>query len=172
MIVRKVCLMGAFAVGKTSLVRRFVHQVFNKTYKTTLGVSIENKMVDLSGEMIKMVIWDFEGQHPANSESIEYSSRMRSYVKGAAGILLVADGTRPWTLESAVEMHAKYLDSNPGTPYILLVNKSDLVDQWQVGNERLEMLKSSFRYYETSAQSGKNVDLAFRELAGELVGTP
>ncbi len=164
--------MGAFAVGKTSLVRRYVHQVFEENYKATLGVNINTKRLEVDGRAIKMTIWDFEGQHPSNSESPEFNTRMRSYVSGAAGILLVSDGTRPWTVDSALDMCAQYLDLNPETPCVFLINKSDLTGQWALSEAQLEIVKSSFPCFQTSALSGKNVEQGFLELARLLVETP
>ncbi len=164
--------MGAYAVGKTSLVRRFVHQVFDETYKTTLGVSIETKLVELCGETVKMVIWDFEGQHPTNNKSEAFTSLIRSYISGAAGIILVGDGTRSWTVEGALKLHARYLDVNPDTPCIMLINKSDLKDQWTLGDTLPEMPDSFIGCYKTSALSGENVEMVFQELAQALVDGP
>ena len=165
MIVRKVCLMGAYAVGKTSLVRRFVHQAFDDSYKTTLGVSIDTKLVELNGETVKMVIWDFEGQHPSNNESAEFTNLLRSYLNGAAGIILVGDGTRLWTVDSALEMHVRYMGINPSTPSVLLINKSDLKDQWKMDKTLPQMPDPFLGCFKTSALDGENVEMVFQKLA-------
>ena len=82
MISRKVCLLGAFAVGKTSLVRRFVHEVFDERYQTTLGVRIDTKVVPIQGGDVKFIIWDLEGADPADGGAELVNSRMLAYLQG------------------------------------------------------------------------------------------
>src|SRR4030095_6092425 len=88
---KKVCMLGTFAVGKTSLVRRFVESIYSDKYHTTVGVKIDKKVVPVDGEEVMLMLWDIEG-----TES-EHEMRM-SYLRGAAGYLMVVDGTRQETL--------------------------------------------------------------------------
>ena len=101
MIRYKICLMGAFSVGKSSLVRRFVHEVFDDRYITTLGVKIETKQVQLDSGPVKMVVWDMEGADGADQDADLVSSRMKAYLQGVNGVMLVADGTRSATVDTA-----------------------------------------------------------------------
>jgi len=85
---KKICMLGAFSVGKTSLVKRYVDSVFSETYLTTVGVKIDKKVIDLSGRTVNLILWDLAGEDDINA------FRM-AYLRGAAGYVLVADGTRP-----------------------------------------------------------------------------
>ena len=96
MIQKKICLLGGFGVGKTSLVSRFVHSIFSDKYLTTVGVKIDKKRVDLGSQQVDLVIWDIYGED-------DFQKVRMSYLRGASGYLLVADGTRrsPSTPRSA-----------------------------------------------------------------------
>ena len=98
MIQKKICLLGGFGVGKTSLVSRYVHSIFSDKYLTTVGVKIDKKSVTLDGTVVDLVIWDIYGQD-------DYQKVRMSYLRGAAGYLLVADGTRRSTLDTALALH-------------------------------------------------------------------
>lgn len=168
MISRKICLLGAFAVGKTSLTRRFVHGVFDERYLTTLGVKIDTKTVELDNATAKLVIWDIEGADPADHEVQLVNSRMSAYLQGTDGVLLVADGTRPSTVDVARDIYQWLLAEYPAVPVTLLVNKSDLVDQWQVDQHTLDGFEGLLQNLTTSALSGENVERTFYSLAKVL----
>lgn len=165
MINRKLCLLGAFSVGKTSLLRRFVHDVFDDRYLTTLGVKIDTRIVDLDSQPVKLVIWDIEGSDPADKDSQLLSTRMKAYVKGTDAVLLVADGTRLSTVETARRIHDWLCTEYPGVAAVLLLNKSDLTDEWQVEEQHLEGLRKLLQVFTTSALSGENVERTFMHLA-------
>jgi small GTP-binding protein len=171
MISRKICLLGAFSVGKSSLVRRFVHEVYDERYVTTLGVKIETKLVELEDESVKLIIWDMEGANPAAGESELVTSRMRAYLQGVNGLLIIADGTRLLTVDTAVALNDWMKTEFPGVPAALLINKSDLVDEWQLDEERLKELSKSLHCFTTSALSGENVESTFEYLARILNNT-
>lgn len=168
MITRKLCLLGAFAVGKTSLLRRFVHGVFDERYLTTLGVKIDTRIVKVLGESVKLVIWDIEGADPADREPNLINPRMRSYLQGADAVLLVADGTRPATLDIVRELRSSYLAAYPEVPMILLLNKSDLASEWPFDPEQPQGLDDLPHCFTTSALSGENVERSFVSLAEML----
>lgn len=87
-LARKICLLGDFAVGKTSLVSRFVRNTFSEKYLTTVGVKVDSRALELAdGRALKLVVWDLAGKS-------ELDSMNRSYIRGASGLMLVADGTR------------------------------------------------------------------------------
>ena len=100
MIQRKVCMIGAFAVGKTSLVRRYVHSLFSEQYMTTVGVKIDRKLVDQAGQPCALLLWDLYGED-------EFQRVQLSYLRGSSGLLIVADGTRQRTLDKALELRDK-----------------------------------------------------------------
>jgi len=98
MIQKKICLLGGFGVGKTSLVSRFVHSIFSDKYLTTVGVKIEKKSLVLNEQELDLVIWDLYGED-------DFQKVRMSYLRGASGYLLVADGTRRTTLDTAMSLH-------------------------------------------------------------------
>ena len=168
MISRKICLLGAFSVGKTSLVRRFVHEVFDDRYVTTLGVKIETKLVELPEGAVKMVIWDMEGAGSDKAEGELVTPRMKAYLQGVNGVLLVADGTRTASVETALELHRWLEAEHPGTPSVMLLNKADLEDEWKLSEADMDAFPESLHYFTTSALSGDNVESTFMYFAEAL----
>jgi len=170
MITRKVCLLGAFAVGKTSLVRRFVHGVFDERYLSTLGVKIDTKTVELDDETVKLVIWDIEGTDPDDGAGESAArSRRQAYLQGTDGVLLVADGTRASTIDAARKLVGGFTNQHPGIPVILMLNKCDLADEWQVNDQQLEQFPGLTQSFTTSALSGEQVEDTFVCLAQLLM---
>lgn len=164
-IARKVCIIGDFAVGKTSTVARFVNQVFSEKYLTTVGVKIDTRDVPLAdGRELRMVIWDIAG-------SDRFSQAEFAYMRGAQAYLLVADGTRNETLQSALGLREAVQKKYGELPHVLLVNKNDLKDDWQVDATAIERLRSDgMAVLCTSAKTGECVDRAFDFLAEQLSG--
>lgn len=166
---RKVCLLGAFAVGKTSLTRRFVQGVFDERYITTLGVKIDTKTIEVDKQSVKLIIWDIEGADPADHETQLVNARMTTYLKRTDGVLLVADGTRPSTIEIAREIHQWLRAEYPVVPVTLLLNKCDLTEQWQGDCLNLDGFEGLLQCFTTSALSGVNVERTFYCLADALI---
>jgi small GTP-binding protein len=156
---KKICMLGAFAVGKTSLVKRYVSSVFSETYLTTVGVKIDKKTVQLAGKVINLILWDLAGED-------DIASLRMSYLRGSAGYVLVADGTRRATLDVAVSLRAR-VDAEVGVlPFVLLLNKSDLVDQWAITDTDIAGLRNDGWWVQpSSARTGAGVEEAFTDLA-------
>lgn len=156
-------MLGSFAVGKTSLVKRFVESVFGEKYKTTIGVQISKKIVRVENDDIQLLIWDIEGV----DEFIELKTR---YLKGASGCILVVDGTRPKTAKTVDELYefmAKELDD---CPFSLLLNKHDLIEQWQIDDMQIKQWEAKgWQPICTSAKTGENVDKVFEQLARQIM---
>jgi small GTP-binding protein len=164
MIQKKICMLGAFSVGKTSLVRRYVSSVFSDAYLTTVGVKIDKKVIDLDGREVAMILWDIAGED-------DVSTVRMSYLRGSAGYVLVCDGTRAVTLDVARSLQARAQAELGPVPFTMLVNKSDLADQWSVPDAELEALRAEgWSVRRTSARSGDGVEDAFRELATRTAG--
>jgi small GTP-binding protein len=162
-IARKVCMLGSFAVGKTSLVRRFVESLFSESYQTTVGVKVDRKIVGVLGKQVSLVLWDIQGVEESNP-------LRRSYLRGAHGYLLVCDGTRAETLAQCLELDAKARDWIGEVPSLLFVNKADIKPQWEIQDEVLEGLRGrGWRILETSAKNGQNVDEGFHLLAKAML---
>jgi len=100
MIQKKICMLGSFAVGKTSLIRRFVESIYSEAYHTTVGVKIDKRVVRYNDSDVTLVLWDLYGED-------EFQKMRWSYLRGAAGYLLVADGTRCNTLEKAFQLEQR-----------------------------------------------------------------
>ena len=159
MIQKKICMLGSFAVGKTSLVARYVHSLFSERYHTTVGVKVDKKVVSVGEREIVLVLWDLYGED-------EFQSLAETYFRGMSGYLLVADGTRRATLDKAIELHERVVRSQGDLPFVLALNKSDLASEWEIGaaeTNRIEALE--WTCVRTSAKSGAGVEEAFAILA-------
>lgn len=164
MITKKVCMIGAFSVGKTALVERFVHSIFSDTYLSTVGVKISKKNMETQKGPVNLVIWDLEGRD-------DYGDVNLSYVRGAMGVILVADGTREETLSAALDLHQKIIDIVGEIPYVLLINKYDLLDDWEITPDVVRLLqKKQINVMLTSARSNSNVNEAFLTLSEKMIG--
>ncbi len=163
MIKKKIAMVGAFAVGKTSLVQRYVRSIFNEKYQTTIGVKIDQKEVLYNGKPINFLIWDIHGED-------DFMKIKPTYLIGASGYFLVADETRAETLQTAVKMHDMASAVTNNAPFILLVNKCDLAKETEITEEQLkELSQKSWRIIHTSAKDGTGVEEAFAELTKYMV---
>ena len=163
MLQKKICLLGAFGVGKTSLVRRYVDTIFSDTYLTTVGVKIDKKTVALGDRPINLILWDLAGED-------DLASLRLSYLRGAAGYVLVADGTRPATLEMAFSIRKRVEADYGALPFAMLINKYDLQDQWAVSDKELEELRRDGWWVRpSSARTGEGVEDAFTDLAQRVI---
>jgi small GTP-binding protein len=159
---RKVCMLGDFGVGKTSLASRFVRSTFSAKYLTTVGVKVDSKEVALPGrDPLKLVIWDIAGRGVLDALGA-------SYLRGASALLLVADGTREGSLSSVLNLLMQSRELLPDALAVLAVNKLDLVERWKIAPATLEELRRSLPVFETSALSGSGVQAAFEEIATRL----
>lgn len=158
---KKIAMLGAFGVGKTSLVRKFVSNEFAETYVSTLGVRIEKHSLQLTEANIELLIWDVAGDD-------EFARLRVSYLRGASGLLYVADGTRTWTVDKLVELRTKAEETLKDVPWKALINKSDLpVDPTLDAALQSHGLENAVR---TSAKTGNNVAEAFAALTQEMLG--
>jgi small GTP-binding protein len=159
MIKKKVAMLGAYAVGKTSLVRQFVHSLFDEKYHSTIGVKIDEKEVRIGEDDIKLMLWDIAGAEDRFSVPI-------SYVRGSSGILLVVDGTRPETLDRGLDLIEEVEAVMARVPIVVVLNKSDLTGEWKLDEQNLEKLKAlNCPHIKGSAKTGTGVEEAFFELA-------
>ena len=160
-VTAKISLVGDFAVGKTSTVTRFVDDAFSDSYLTTVGVKIDTKevVVDDADNRIKLIIWDIAGKG-------RFTDIDMNYVRGSSGYLLVADGTRRETLDSAFQLRDQIEARHGLLPYVLLINKSDLEQSWEVDDSVVSELRASgVTTFVTSAKTGENVQAGMAELA-------
>lgn len=163
MIQKKICMLGTFAVGKTSLVRRFVESVYSDKYHTTVGVKVDKKIVKVGEVETTLLLWDIEG-----TES-EHDLR-KSYLRGASGYLLVADGTRKDTVYQALALQSRAEEAIGPVPFLLLLNKADLTDMWEIdGRERTALEQKNWKVISTSAKTGQGVEDAFIHLTEKML---
>jgi small GTP-binding protein len=157
---KKICMVGQFGVGKTSLVRRFVDSIFDERYLSTVGVKIDRKDVAVGPVSITLMLWDLEGED-------ERTQLKTSHLRGASGYILVVDGCRAASLAKAVELQRRIADEIGSLPFVLVVNKTDLRDQWEV--RQPDVAELGWPTFETSAKDGSGVEEMFLALAGELL---
>jgi hypothetical protein len=156
-------MLGTFAVGKTSLVARFVKSIFSEKYHTTVGVKIDKKTVTAGDQEVTLVLWDIHGED-------EFQKIRQSYLRGTAGYLLVVDGTRRATLELAVALQQNVESIVGRVPFILLLNKCDLTEEWEIEEPAIESLTArGWTVIKTSAKTGQGVEEAFTTLTRSLL---
>lgn len=158
-VLRKVCMLGEFAVGKTNLASRFTQNTFNEKYISTMGARVSKKEVELGEFHITMMVWDLIG-------FIKYDKLIQSYTKGSDAAMIVFDTTREETFE-AVERWANIFGSGKEHKTIaLLGNKADLGTKFDAEARGKELAKKNgWRFFLTSAKSGINVEDAFLSVA-------
>ena len=163
MIQKKVCLLGATGVGKTSLVKQFVEGIFSEKYLTSIGVKVDKKVVSLDSTQVQFMLWDIEGID-------RYCGFQPKYLRGASAYIIVTDKTRSQSLIEGMDIH-KQARLVTDAPAILAINKCDLEETWHWTDEELANYSEKFAsVFTTSAKTGDNVDAMFEFLASYLTG--
>jgi small GTP-binding protein len=159
----KICLIGATAVGKSSLVSRFVSSIFQERYATTIGVRIQARTVQRGEQEVKLIVWDLSGED-------EFQSVQPSYLRGAAGYLIVIDGTRRETIDTAISLEARARATIGDAPFLVVLNKADLIVSWDIDARDLEALEQrKWMIIRTSAKTGEGVEEAFNRLVDAIL---
>ena len=159
MIQKKICMVGVYGTGKTCLVQQYVQGIFSVKYLSTVGVKIDRKQVKVGDQAVTLMLWDLEGRDGTRDVS-------QSYVRGAHGIIYVADGTRPETAAQLQDIRRIVTDVVGEIPSIVALNKFDLKNEWKLSesDERAAGSQEMHRV-RTSAKTGEGVEDAFRWLA-------
>ncbi|ULA65431.1 MAG: GTP-binding protein [Nitrospira sp.] len=158
MIQKKICLLGGFAVGKTSLIRRFVTDAFSEQYHTTIGVTIEKKTLLVDDRDVTLMIWDLYGED-------DFQKMRESYLRGSSGYILVADGMRRSTLDTAEALHQLAQSTLGPVPFVLIVNKADQRKEWEIDEPTLARLRDKgWLVFTGSAKTGDGVPELFLRL--------
>ena len=162
MIQKKICLLGSFSVGKTSLIRQFVRSMFDEKYLTTIGVKVDKKELKVNHTDVMLMIWDLAGEDA-------YNSLNPTYLRGAAGYIVVIDGTRGASIQTALDIHEKAQGILGSVPCVAAINKADLADQWAISESQIADLETRFPLYRTSAKTGQNVEALFEQLTTNML---
>ncbi|MBD2239186.1 GTP-binding protein [Aulosira sp. FACHB-113] len=163
MLQKKICMVGAFATGKTSLVSRFVSSIFSEKYHTTVGVKIDKKTINIQDKTINLILWDLYGED-------EFQKVRMSYLRGSSGYLLVVDGTRRNTLEKAFELQTRVEETIGNVPFIMILNKWDLTDEWEIDPVEIDAVQlKGWTVIKTSAKNGLGVAEVFQTLAQKIM---
>ena len=167
---RKICLLGDAAVGKTSLIQRYVMDKFDDKYVVTLGtkVTMKDMVIEKPGEdeivNLTLMIWDILGQR-------EFKRLQASFYKGSNGTIVVADLTRKETLDNIHDWVLALFNTAGKVPVLLLINKSDLTEQAAFTEDDIKKIAEKYNtsYLFTSAKTGENVEKAFLNISNMLL---
>jgi len=163
----KIVLIGPGAVGKTSLIQRFVHNKFSEKYELTIGVDFLTKTVELDRGVTRLSIWDIGGQE-------RFKFMRNRFYSGAGGAILVFDLSRSQTYKDIKKWLKEFRQfAGNNIPFILIGNKADLVEDIGEVIKKSEAQKFAENersiYIETSAKTGDNVEEAFIQLVRIMV---
>jgi small GTP-binding protein len=162
-IQKKICMVGMFATGKTSLVQKFVYSKFSEKYHSTVGVKIDRKQVEVEGTTVNLLLWDLAGKD-------EFQDVPASYLRGSGGLFYVVDGTRRETLEQLYALHEMAHETVGDVPTTVALNKKDLTDQWLLRTDDYDTLSDhGLHALGTSAKTGEGVEEAFLWLAAATI---
>ena len=168
----KILIIGDIGTGKTSLIKKYVHNLFSPYYKSTIGVDFALKIINWDDNLtIKLQLWDIAGQE-------RFSNLTRAYYKESMGACIVLDvmrqttfeGVKKWKLD--LDNKTCFLDTEEKIPVILLVNKVDLLededdDYWEETKKQIQKICEEHGFIgwvETSAKNGTGIDIAIKQL--------
>lgn len=160
MISRKILITGSFAVGKTSLFHRFIHNTFSERYMTTIGVKVDKKEMEVEDETISLILWDIAGE-------VAQEKVPKTYFLGASAVIYVFDLSRPQTAENMDNDLAYIKRILPGCLIKVVGNKKDLVTEDDLLVFRRQYQPDLF----TSAKTGEKVEDLFQNVAEGLVNS-
>lgn len=168
---KKICVLGDPAVGKTSLIRRFVINAFDDKYLTTIGAKIVKKEIAVPAGGgnppvdLTLMIWDIAGQKTLGNVK-------QAYYRGTEGAMIVCDITRRETLMTTIDWIKTLMQITGDVPVILMANKSDLMDRALFGQAEMKEVANTTQapFLLTSAKTGQNVNEAFNLLSKMITG--
>lgn len=169
-ITYKIIVVGDPAIGKTSLIRKYVKYQFEKDYIPTVGVSISKQPIELEfgGKKLKinLMLWDLAGQP-------QFFLLHKVYFNGANGVLLGFDLTRTHTYSNTKEWHKELVKNGLASlPMVFCGNKSDLTEDRKVSQAHIDYMREQLSipdYVETSALTGQNVNKLFETIARRIL---
>ncbi len=155
-IMKKICLLGDGAVGKTSLIRKYVYDVFDDKYIMTIGTKVTKKVLTIDDIKLTLLIYDVLGQK-------RFARIHSSYYRGASGAIIVCDVTRAETVDNMALWAQSLFKVVSNVPVIFIGNKIDLS---VAPEEKIKHIADQYnaKYFFTSAKTGENVENIFYEL--------
>jgi small GTP-binding protein len=170
----KICLVGDSAVGKTSLIRRFVFDQFDDKYIKTIGTKVTKKEITIqnpsNGEPVEvhLMIWDIMGDKGFRHLLTQ------AYFYGTHGIIGMCDITRKKTLSALSEWMINVKEIVNDVPVIFLGNKCDLDSKQELDINDIKIFATRYKNaaaYLSSVKTGQNVELAFKNISEKVVET-
>jgi small GTP-binding protein len=163
MIQKKICMVGTFGVGKTSLVARYVAGKFSDKYLTSVGVKISRKELVVGGENVNLLLWDMAGEDKLTQIN-------PTQLRGASGYILVADGCQASTFEALFYLQKRVKATLGDVPFTCVINKVDLRDQWEVNEASFARLRElGWTFLLSSAKNGEGVEELFQGLGERIL---
>lgn len=164
---KKICMLGSFGVGKTSLVRRFVYNEFQESYQSTLGVQIHKQSIQIGqipSYQFNFILWDI-----AHIE--KFDNVIKNYFHGAHGAVVVFDVTRAQIFDQVDSFLKPFLMTNPQSKLVFVANKIDLAEPSERFLEQLLQISKLYRkpYVQTSAKQNLNIETVFTCLAEQFI---
>ncbi|KAH8277766.1 hypothetical protein KR018_005608 [Drosophila ironensis] len=168
----KILVIGELGTGKTSFIKRYVHQFFSQNYRATIGVDFALKVLQWDANtIVRLQLWDIAGQE-------RFGNMTRVYYKEAVGAFIVFDVTRSGTFDCVskwkedLDSKVQLPDGSP-IPCILLANKCDQEKQGIITQpEKMDeyVRENGFAgWFETSAKENINIDEAARALVNKIL---
>jgi len=165
----KIVVCGDPGVGKTSTILRFTDNAFIRTYIPTLGVNISEKNVKIDGDLVGLILWDIAGQS-------KFETMRKHFYMGTEAVILIFDLTSLKSFESIPKWYEdikKYVIADNKIIGFILGNKEDLEDNRIIAKKDANKIAKELGldYIETSALTGKNVELSFHKVAEALINS-
>ena len=171
-LTKKICLLGDPGVGKTSLIKKYVYDIFEDRYISSIGTKITKKMLSLKymcnkpNILLTLMIWDMAGQD-------DFYELRAIYYQGADGAIIVCDVTRKETLYNVNSWINGLFKVTEKVPIIMLANKNDLKVQASFTDFEIKNISEIIGsvYFFTSAKTGENVENAFATISRYILET-
>ena len=129
----KIILLGNSNAGKTSIANRFISDKFESDYKATIAADFNTKLLNISGNEIRLQVWDLVGMDTS------YMALNRRFCRDASGVIMVADITNESSIEDTArwkqEVDEIVSTADSPIPIVLCLNKMDLIAEGQEASE-------------------------------------